>query len=99
MLANKILPSNHSFESFLKPAVLETIFLRPTHKSELREICMSFKNGRVSGYDNIPIVTISTGLYTQGFCPPDKRPLSHVTGDWLYNKPALKTIQKLINNS
>jgi hypothetical protein len=46
-------------------------------------------------YTDIPhkIVTISTGLYTRGFCPPDKRPLSHVTGDWLYNKHALKTIQ------
>ncbi len=52
-LADKILPVIHYFKSFLKPAVPEIIFLTPTHENELREICMSIKNGKVSGFDNI----------------------------------------------
>lgn len=78
-LANKILPSSHSFESFLKPAVLETIFLRPTHESELREICMSFKNGRVSGYDNIPMHTIKNVFEFIS------KPLTHIINKSLEN--------------
>ena len=61
-LANKILPANCSFQSFLKPAVAETLFLRPTYESELREICMSFNNTRVSGFDNIPMHTIKNSF-------------------------------------
>jgi hypothetical protein len=54
-LARKIPPTNRSFHEFLGPTISETIFLKPTTVNELREICMSFKNGKAPGYDNLPI--------------------------------------------
>ena len=54
-LARKIPPTNRSFHKFLSPTISETIFLKPTTVNELREICMSFKNGKAPGYDNLPI--------------------------------------------
>jgi hypothetical protein len=38
-----------------QPANSETIFLKATSLTELRQICMSFKTGKAPGYDNIPM--------------------------------------------
>lgn len=57
-LANKIPSTNYSFKSFLKSVIKETIFLSPTCKNELYEICMTFKKGKAPGVDNIPSMHI-----------------------------------------
>jgi hypothetical protein len=49
------------------------------HKSELREICMSFKNGRVSGYDNIPMHIIKNAFEFIS------KPLMHIINKSLEN--------------
>jgi hypothetical protein len=54
-LANKILPTNCTFRNFLGPAIGESIFLKPTSRHELKEIYMTFKNGKAPGYDHIPM--------------------------------------------
>jgi hypothetical protein len=56
-LANKIPAVTSSFRDCLGPSNSETIFLKPTSLTELRQICMLFKTGGKphAGYDNIPM--------------------------------------------
>ena len=61
-LASKIQPTISTFNDFLGSSVEETIFLKPTTKCELREICMSFSNTKAPGHDNIPMHIIKNSI-------------------------------------
>ena len=52
-LASKIPHHNVSFLSFLDLSYSESMFLCPTNKNELQDICYSFKTGKAPGFDNV----------------------------------------------
>ena len=57
-LASKIPHQNVSIRTFLNSNNSESIFLYPTNKNELQDICYSFKTDKAPGYDNISMYTI-----------------------------------------
>ena len=57
-LASKIPNLNVSFRSFLDLKYSETIFLCPTNKNELQDICYSFKTGKAPCFDNVSMYVI-----------------------------------------
>ena len=57
-LASKIPHQNVSTRTFLNSNNSESIFLYPTNKNELQDICNSFKTDKAPGYDNISVYTI-----------------------------------------
>jgi Notch-like protein len=56
-LASKI-PHHVSFRSFLDLSYSESMFLCPTNKNELQDICYSFKTGKAPGFDNVSMYVI-----------------------------------------
>ena len=61
-LARAIPFIHSSFHGYLGPAVRETVFLKPVTVTELKNTCMSFKNGKAPGYDHIPMFVIKRSL-------------------------------------
>ena len=57
-LASKIPSTNLSFQSFLVGNTNEPISLKLANITELEHICRSFKAGKNSGYDNVPMYVI-----------------------------------------
>jgi hypothetical protein len=57
-LASKIPHHNVSFRSFLDLSYSESMFLCPTNKNELQDICYSFKTGKAPGFDNVSMYVI-----------------------------------------
>ena len=68
-LASKIPHHNVSFRSFLDLSYSESMFLCPTNKNELQDICYSFKTGKAPGFDNVSMYVIkkSFDLLVQPF--------------------------------
>ena len=61
-LASKIPLTNLSFQSFLAGNENEPISLKLANITELDNICRSFKAGKNSGYDNIPMYVIKNSF-------------------------------------
>ena len=57
-LASKIPHQNVSFRNFLNSNYSGSMFLCPTNKNELQNICHSFKTDKAPGYDNISMYVI-----------------------------------------
>lgn len=57
-LATKIPSTKHKFTEYLKPSILNSIFLKPVDELELQEVTRSLKNSYSKGHDDLSINTI-----------------------------------------